>query len=372
MRTKGIIIDSGAYSVWNKGRSIDLGEYIGFCKKFPDASYYVNLDVIPGTPGQKNPGETAVEEACKKSWRNYQTMTKELPKEKILPVFHQRVGEDVKWLEKYLADGASCIGVGGVGSVTENIKSLSKIKKYLFDHEQPLVRIHGFGVSSFALMKLWSWYSVDSSTWVADARWGLIYIPKKRQGVFDFSQEPFVLAVSPRSSLKSKRGFHLSNISPTVKSDVMEFLALCNVNLGKFHHYKVERGHKLAEGENWYHRKNSEVMVIEEPGIIPSLEERMKVNIRFLQEANKVLPVKKIYFAGNTLDCPAEYEVGYKLASFPFFDHGEGLKILTRHIQLLNSGGESFKRNPDMKAVRDKKQSRTPSKNETIGFGLLK
>ena len=107
-KPKHIILDSGAFSVWTKGISIDINQYIDFCKQHPLISYYVNLDVIPGIPNKhKTVNKKTTEEAAQKSWENYQRMLEYFPIEKVIPVFHQN--EDFKWLNKYIEFGTPYI-----------------------------------------------------------------------------------------------------------------------------------------------------------------------------------------------------------------------------------------------------------------------
>lgn len=197
MTQNRLMLDSGAYTVWTKGDSIDLEEYIAFCRKHPDTSYYVNLDVIPGEKGQKRfkwkpkgllPQRVLpeVETACKKSWDNYLRMTKILPAKKVLPVFHQN--EDFKWLEKYLDHGVKYIGISPENDRTalEKFQWLREVEKITVANGKPIVHMHGFGIASFRLLTQWPyWYSVDSTNWLRAAVLGLLYVPKKVKGEFD-------------------------------------------------------------------------------------------------------------------------------------------------------------------------------------------
>src|SRR5262245_30767441 len=46
-----LFLDSGAYSAWKKGETIDVRDYIKFVREAePCLTVYANLDVIPGRP----------------------------------------------------------------------------------------------------------------------------------------------------------------------------------------------------------------------------------------------------------------------------------------------------------------------------------
>ena len=102
-----LFLDSGAYTAWTKGQTIDVHEYIKFVHEVePCIATYANVDVIPG--GSDRVRTTADAEAsARRSYRNLQIMKD--AGLKPLPVFHQ--GEHFRWLETMLVDGEDYIGV---------------------------------------------------------------------------------------------------------------------------------------------------------------------------------------------------------------------------------------------------------------------
>ena len=89
---ENLMIDSGAFSVWKSGLSVDLNEYIRFCLKYKDdLQVIVALDVIPGSIKDKGRlTKEAIQKACEEGWENYLKMLSAgLPKSKVVPVFHQ-------------------------------------------------------------------------------------------------------------------------------------------------------------------------------------------------------------------------------------------------------------------------------------------
>lgn len=88
---QNLMIDSGAFSVWKSGASVNLDEYISFCKKYEeDLQVIVALDVIPGNAKDKGRlTKEAIQKACEEGWENYLKMLSAgLPKSKVIPVFH--------------------------------------------------------------------------------------------------------------------------------------------------------------------------------------------------------------------------------------------------------------------------------------------
>lgn len=299
-----LMLDSGAFSVWNKGSTINLEEYVSFCSEHPEVSYYVALDIIPGRPGDKrgllrNKAES--EEGCLNGWKNYRRMTRELPKEKVIPVYHQN--DDIRWLGKYLEHGSPYIGISPANDCTtlQRMKWMRGLKGLLFDGAgRPVVKTHGFAVTSFALMRFWEWYSVDSASWKMCGVMGGVYLPQQSQGEDDYSKSPLVIGLSPMSSAMVKWQGHINSASPRVKERTYRHLEQIGIPLGEYKIIKVEKGYSpgINRGELWYNRKKNEVLKVIVEGAIPNWEYRAIANAYFLKQANKVLPVKHIYFAG--------------------------------------------------------------------------
>jgi len=136
--------------------------YIDFMLKHSDeVNVYSNLDVI------NNPQLT---------YRN-QKILEEAGLHPI-PVWH--LGNDVKWLERYLKS-YDYIAIGGLvpNPTSVLIPLLDKLfKDHLLDSDGfPKVKLHGFACTSLPLMKRYSWYSVDSATCRKLANFGSIVIP---------------------------------------------------------------------------------------------------------------------------------------------------------------------------------------------------
>jgi hypothetical protein len=148
---ESVIIDSGAFSVWNKGGSIDIDEYLNFCKTLPQSWTFINLDVIPKT------GSSAedIEECCKQGYENYLYLKKHL--KNVMPVYHY--GDDIKWLHKFM-ETADYIGISPANDTHENVKR--EFLKQVFHVTKDKVKTHGLGYSSIDGVKLFPFYSIDS------------------------------------------------------------------------------------------------------------------------------------------------------------------------------------------------------------------
>lgn len=181
---KTLFIDSGAFSVWTKGRAINIEDYILFAKKIQKECnlrrpsikiYFINLDVIPGKFGIK-PNEKERETSAYLSYNNLKKL--ELSGVNPLPVFHQH--ENFKWLERINAEyNYYCISPANDVSLKKKIKWLDKV----FYRVSKGKKIHGLAVTSKTLLQKYPWYSCDSTSWKAIVCWGRSVMPfslKKR------------------------------------------------------------------------------------------------------------------------------------------------------------------------------------------------
>ncbi len=159
-----IFIDSGAYTVWSKGKKpIDINEYIAFCKKIQGLAKcpvtFIALDIIPGKPGVK-PTPKEAEEACEKGWENYQAMKRaEIP---CLVTFHQF--DHWRWLARIAKDSESfAISHSKDESVPRTEKHY--FVESVFRDIGRSKKIHGLGVSSTDWLMEFPFFSADNTDW---------------------------------------------------------------------------------------------------------------------------------------------------------------------------------------------------------------
>lgn len=219
-------LDSGAYSAWSRGTEIDLDEYCAFIKANADLiEVYACLDCIPGSPG-KTATQQQREDAAELSWKNYLYMVNEGLDP--LPVFH--FGEDFKYLERMLEYGCKYIGIGGlVGIPGEHRRVwLDRVFNRITDEKGfPIVKTHGFGMTSIPLIFRYPWFSVDSTTWIKITANGGIYLPALVDGEFVFDQVPATITVSTRNPKQSAGGKAANTMSDSMRAILDRWLAEC-------------------------------------------------------------------------------------------------------------------------------------------------
>lgn len=355
-----LMIDSGAFTVWSKGATVDLDSYIQFCLDNPQVSYYVNLDVIPGRFRQKKTIQSpiACTWAAEEGWDNYQKMIEHgVPKNKLIPVFHR--SDPIYILKRYLNAGVKYIGISPANDDTtsQKIDWLKEIRPYLFDGNTPVVKTHGFAVTSYRLMTChdkkqgweWEWHSVDSASWKLAAAWGALYIPVPKGSGWDYTKPPRLAVASSGTLPKvdpSRQIVLLAKGKPTEKAVVRRYLDQIGVPLGTIRKVDRVRGYtpNRKAGEYWIRKPTrlepiGQTAIPEEPGVVNDWEWRAIANALFMFEANKVLPIKHIYFAGAPIpNLAVEKVLNNRLLSF----HEVGKrkdnkphKCLRRHFRFM-------------------------------------
>ena len=199
-----LIIDSGAFSVWNAGGKVDVMEYLEFLKDFDKNHrskfkevFYVSLDVIPlsnSTPDQ-------IIEAVEEGYENY-LLFKDAGFDNIIHVLHQGDDDMVPDLvDRFLKTNPTYIGISPSNATMTNVRMTWL--DGIFSKISPSYRTHGFAVTSMTLMRNYPWFSVDSTSWFMIGMYGKLCIPLDRYGnvitddttpVFD----KFEVSVSPQ------------------------------------------------------------------------------------------------------------------------------------------------------------------------------
>jgi hypothetical protein len=211
-----IILDSGAFSAWNKGVIIDLDQYINYAhhaikraERTGKKIRVVNLDVIPGSVGKTNTLKKNVrEEAAEKGYKNLMKMKAN----GITPihVFHQ--GEDYQWLYKMI-EQTDYIGISPANDVPNQSREawLTEVFTKL-QSENIEVNTHGFAVFISKMLRALPWTSSDAISWLMIAANGSIIYPIGGFKNFDYSiaNKPFnQFLVSDKQIVKGEK--HLTN-----------------------------------------------------------------------------------------------------------------------------------------------------------------
>jgi len=146
---KELFLDSGAFSAFASGETVDLDGYIEYIKKYEDCfEVYAGLDVIG----------------------DWQATAKNIEKMesaglKPLPTFH--AGSPLEELER-MCEKYDYIALGGLVPLAIRPRKMKKWLDSCFSvikRHWP-VKVHGFGVNAFWAWERYPWYSVDATSWL--------------------------------------------------------------------------------------------------------------------------------------------------------------------------------------------------------------
>ena len=208
-----MLLDSGAFSAWTKGESIDIDSYIQYslsaiekARKHHKRLRVVNLDVIPGNPGSSTQlNKVSSKKNLDSLDKSAQIGFKNLLKMKdagITPihVFHQ--GEQFKWLEM-MTEHTDYIGVSPANdmSISARITWMESVFTYL-QNNHIHVKTHGFAVWMPQVLKTLPFTSTDAASWRIQAAWGGITYPIGGFANPDYSKSPSIIHISQKKSSK--------------------------------------------------------------------------------------------------------------------------------------------------------------------------
>jgi len=163
-----IIVDSGAFSVWNSGKSMSRDDLLSFYKYIlafrSERIHFINLDVIPGERGRK-PTPQEAEEACKGGLDNYLFFKKNGINP--LPVFHE--DDNFEYLEIFKNE-TDYIAISPANDSSKQRRMLWLDKVY--SNLKANYKTHGLAATAVPLLERYPFYSVDSINWKAAVIYG--------------------------------------------------------------------------------------------------------------------------------------------------------------------------------------------------------
>jgi len=223
------ICDSGVFSTWSQGNEVDINAYAEFYKDQNDIwKYFVNCDVIPGTPGHI-PTDQEVEESAQKGWDNWMTLLDAgLPAEKVIHVFHQN--EDLKWLEKlmdfqdkYVKDGYIGISPANDRTPHQRMLWLDQVMPYICNKDgSARIKFHGFGVTSVSILKRFPWFTADSTSWMRAGAMGRLKIPQYNKK-FPHLESKTLIAVT-KGTGESKGTTHYDSLGTQAQKMLQQYV----------------------------------------------------------------------------------------------------------------------------------------------------
>lgn len=254
-----LVMDSGAFSAWRMGGSIDLGEYIEFLQEHAPLLWHtVALDNIPGQWGRARTSDD-VERSARISFKNWECMRK--AGLDPIPVFHQ--GERFEWLEQMIKAGARYVGISPSDDTADIVQRdwLDNVFTLLTTEDgMPLIKAHAFGIGNISILKRYPFYSADSTTWAVNPGFGEMMVPHYKDGRPDYSRVPHKIVISDQQQ-------QFEALSPMLQEYVRRYIEEeCRTTLSHVRYDNISRRipaivfytnfAKLLRGVRFHHRRN--------------------------------------------------------------------------------------------------------------------
>jgi hypothetical protein len=180
MFPRNLMLDSGAFTVWNAGKQVTLPEVVDAYSSVLDQAgdlfeqvWLVNLDEIPGKPGAPEQDRKALRAAAATEDANLVELRNRFGRS-VLPVIHQSRDDrfDCDRLKEVVQQGDFvCVSPDNSRPEKERVSWARKIRDLA--HEiAPDIRLHGLATTGNVMSNGYGFYSVDSEAWSRHARYG--------------------------------------------------------------------------------------------------------------------------------------------------------------------------------------------------------
>lgn len=212
-------VGQGDFSYYDLQKGSDFraycDNYASFMKAFSDrVTWFANVDVI---------GNPDLTWEVQKFFEQEHGLTP-------VPVVH--FGTRMNYLERYLEKGYEMVGLGGFATRPNKFDVIKWCDEAFLricpenNKRLPITKIHGFAMTSWHLMQRWPWYSVDSTSWLLYGIYGLICVPRWKDGVgFRFDRPPMIVSVSLRGRpIDWQNRMHITNTMGPVKEQTEKWL----------------------------------------------------------------------------------------------------------------------------------------------------
>lgn len=229
-----VFADSGAFSAESQGVHIDIKEYAAWVRRWAHLiTTYSNLDVI---------GSAAATDRNQKILEGMGLAP--------LPVFH--VGSDMSKLTA-LVDRYAYIALGGMVPHMRYTKRIMPWLIQCFKLARGRAVFHGFGATSWTVVKSFPWYSVDSSAWGSGFRYGRVPVFNERMGKFETINLGDSKAWRSHAALVDRMGFDWRDFADRERNDRAKICAISALS--------------YMMAEQWLRKRHGEIYIPGRQGV---------------------------------------------------------------------------------------------------------
>ena len=159
--SKRFMLDSGAFTFFSSGGSVNWGEYI---KRYANFINRNKVDLFFELDIDKLIGYQKV--------LYYRKILEDLTGKPVIPVWHKSRGQDefIRMCEKY-----KYVSIGGIVSKEISTKEYRFFPYFINTAHKHGAKIHGLGFTNLQGLTQYHFDSVDSTSWVGGNRFGRVY-----------------------------------------------------------------------------------------------------------------------------------------------------------------------------------------------------
>ena len=217
-----VMLDSGAFTAWNKGYHVAVDEVIHSYKAFMERAkgkfkdvWMINLDKIPGERGRSATADE-IQDAIKVSDENFKILT-DVFGPVVLPVFHQDEPlerlEELKQQSKYI-----CVSPRNDMPERTRVEWANRAHGYCRGW-----KTHGLATTGVRMQRQSPWHSVDSATWIMAGAYGKVFTIK--------AGTLWPVGMSVDSPTVEKLGEHFDHMAPDEKAPILEAAARIGLDI---------------------------------------------------------------------------------------------------------------------------------------------
>lgn len=152
-----VIIDSGGFAARTRGVILDVADYARFLNEHRVPLAF-NLDTNDHDETMAH--QAYLDETC--------------PLTTIIPIYHASDWvERRSLLDQFIEEGRTYIGIGGLVGHAATRSQKQATLDYTFRRTRDKVKVHGLGVTAVDQLRRYPFFSVDSTTWLRVARFGV-------------------------------------------------------------------------------------------------------------------------------------------------------------------------------------------------------
>lgn len=254
-----LLLDSGAFTAWNKGHEMHLHDllpvYFDFMNAYWRESkeiYLINLDKIPGSPGRT--ADTAeIEEAIEISDKNYEILVKEFGS-RVLPVYHQNENEarlrQICAMTDYI-----CVSPRNDLPEGQRVKWSQEVHSKI----PRSIKTHGLAATGDLMMATVPWTSVDSASWIFTASVGNVTLC--------VNGKLLNIGMSEKSPCRYLPNQHYNNLPPLMQKVIRDRVELSGFTVEQM---SVDHGARMSftMTEIMYWNENHHICLFKEPATL--------------------------------------------------------------------------------------------------------